>query len=99
MVSPRPVGAEVPSPRSRHHAAALPDVGAAERCATQSQALARALDVAPSIGMRMVDRLEAAGLVEHGAASDRHETRLDLTTDRLRAVRTVTARRRHDLRR
>ncbi len=60
--------------------------------------LARALDVAPSTAMRMVDRLEAAGLVTRGAADNRRETRLELTTAGRKAVRTVTSRRRRDLR-
>lgn len=60
--------------------------------------LARALDVAPSTAMRMVDRLEAAGLVARAPSDNRRETRLELTTAGKRAVRTVTARRRRDLR-
>lgn len=61
--------------------------------------LARALDVAPSTAMRMIDRLEAAGLVSKVVpATNRRETRLALTTAGKRAVRTVTARRRRDLR-
>lgn len=60
--------------------------------------LARALAVAPSTAMRMVDRLEAAGLVTRAPAGDRRETRLELTLAGKRAVRTVTTRRRRDLR-
>lgn len=61
--------------------------------------LARALDVAPSTAMRMIDRLEAAGLVSRAVpASNRRETRLELTAAGRRAVRTVTARRRRDVR-
>lgn len=61
--------------------------------------LARALDVAPSTAMRMIDRLEAAGLVEREVPTDnRRETHLHLTTAGKRAVRTVNARRRRDLR-
>jgi DNA-binding MarR family transcriptional regulator len=59
--------------------------------------LARALDVAPSTAMRMIDRLEAAGLVERAVPGNRRETHLQLTTAGKRAVRTVTARRRRDL--
>jgi DNA-binding MarR family transcriptional regulator len=60
--------------------------------------LARALDVAPSTAMRMVDRLEAAGLVVRAPADNRRETRLELTPAGKKAVRTVTTRRRRDLR-
>lgn len=61
--------------------------------------LAAALDVAPSTAMRMVDRLVAAGLVERAVpANNRRETRLELTADGRRTVRTVTARRRRDIR-
>jgi DNA-binding MarR family transcriptional regulator len=60
--------------------------------------LARSLDVAPSTAMRMVDRLEVAGLVTRAPADNRRETRLELTTAGRKAVRTVTARRRRDLR-
>jgi DNA-binding MarR family transcriptional regulator len=60
--------------------------------------LARALDVAPSTAMRMVDRLEAAGLVARARAENRRVTRLELTPAGKKAVRTVTARRRRDLR-
>lgn len=60
--------------------------------------LAAALDVAPSTAMRMVDRLESAGLVERSVPPDnRRESRLALTTAGRRTVRTVTARRRRDL--
>lgn len=66
---------------------------------TNLSGLARALDVAPSTAMRMIDRLEAAGLVSKVVpATNRRETRLELTTAGKRAVRTVTARRRRDLR-
>ena len=65
---------------------------------TNLTALAAALDVAPSTAMRMVDRLEAAGLVERSVHPDnRRETHLALTATGRRAVRTVTARRRRDL--
>ena len=60
--------------------------------------LARALDVAPSTAMRMVDRLEAAGLVARAPAGNRRETRLELTLAGKKTVRTVTTRRRRDLR-
>ena len=61
--------------------------------------LAAHLDVAPSTAVRMVDRLEAAGLVDRTVnPADRRETRLSLTTAGRRTVRTVTARRRRDLR-
>lgn len=61
--------------------------------------LARALDVAPSTAMRMIDRLEAAGFVVRAAAAgNRRETHLQLTAAGKRAVRTVLARRRRDLR-
>jgi DNA-binding MarR family transcriptional regulator len=60
--------------------------------------LAAALDVAPSTAMRMVDRLESAGLVERSVPpGNRRESRLALTTAGRRTVRTVTARRRRDL--
>ena len=61
--------------------------------------LAAQLDVAPSTAVRMVDRLETAGLVDRTVnPADRRETRLSLTTAGRRTVRTVTARRRRDLR-
>jgi DNA-binding MarR family transcriptional regulator len=61
--------------------------------------LARALNVAPSTAMRMIDRLEAPGFVVRSVpAENRRETRLHLTTAGRRAVRTVNARRRRDLR-
>lgn len=61
--------------------------------------LARALNVAPSTAMRMIDRLEAAGFVVRSVpAENRRETHLHLTTAGRRAVRTVNARRRRDLR-
>ncbi len=61
--------------------------------------LARSLDVAPSTAMRMIDRLEAAGLVSRAVpAQNRRETHLQLTAAGRRAVRTVTTRRRRDLR-
>ena len=81
------------------HAAAVPDAGRAERGARNLSQLAQALDVAPSTAMRMIDRLEAAGLVSRAVpAANRRETRLELTAAGSRAVRTVTARRRRDLR-
>ena len=65
---------------------------------TNLTALAGALDVAPSTAMRMVDRLESAGLVARSVPPDnRRETHLTLTTAGRRTVRTVTARRRRDL--
>lgn len=61
-------------------------------------ALAEALDVAASTAMRMVDRLEAAGLVERTVPPDnRRVTHLDLTAAGRRTVRQVTDRRRRDL--
>ncbi len=61
--------------------------------------LARALDVAPSTAMRMIDRLVAAGLVSRAVpADDRRATHLELTPAGRRAVRTVLSRRRRDLR-
>jgi DNA-binding MarR family transcriptional regulator len=61
--------------------------------------LARALDVAPSTAMRMIDRLEAAGLVSRVVpAANRRETHLQITSAGRRAVRTVNARRRRDIR-
>jgi DNA-binding MarR family transcriptional regulator len=60
--------------------------------------LADALDVAGSTAMRMVDRLEAAGLVERTVLPvNRRVTHLTLTPAGRRAVRQVTARRRRDL--
>jgi DNA-binding MarR family transcriptional regulator len=60
--------------------------------------LARALDVAPSTAMRMIDRLEAAGFVARTAAEgNRRERYLQLTGAGKRAVRTVLARRSRDL--
>ena len=61
--------------------------------------LAAQLDVAPSTALRMVDRLEAAGLVERTVRPEnRRETHLSLTTAGRRTVRTVGNRRRRDLR-
>ena len=61
--------------------------------------LAEALDVAGSTAMRMVDRLEAAGLVERTVPPDnRRVTHLALTAAGRRTVRQVNARRRRDLR-
>ena len=66
--------------------------------ATNLSGLAAVLDVAPSTAMRMVDRLESAGLVERAVLpANRRETRLTLTAAGKRTVRTVTARRRRDL--
>jgi DNA-binding MarR family transcriptional regulator len=60
--------------------------------------LAESLDVAGSTAMRMVDRLEAAGLVERTVPPDnRRVTHLALTPAGRRTVRQVTARRRRDL--
>lgn len=66
---------------------------------TNLTALAGALDVVPSsTAMRMVDRLETAGLIERSVHLDnRRETHLALTAAVRRTVRTVTARRRRDL--
>lgn len=61
--------------------------------------LAAQLDVAPSTALRMVDRLQAAGLLDRTVKPEnRRETHLSLTTSGRRTVRTVTARRRRDLR-
>lgn len=61
--------------------------------------LAAHLDVAPSTALRMVDRLVAADLVQRTVRpDDRRETHLSLTTAGRRTVRTVTARRRRDIR-
>lgn len=69
-----------------------------ERTSTLTE-LAGQLDVAPSTAMRMVDRLEVAGLVSRTVRPEnRRETLLDLTAAGRRTVRTVTARRRRDLR-
>jgi DNA-binding MarR family transcriptional regulator len=60
--------------------------------------LAEALDVAGSTAMRMVDRLEAAGLVERTIRPDnRRVTHLELTPSGRRTVKQVTTRRRRDL--
>ena len=65
---------------------------------TNLSGLARALDVAPSTAMRMVDRLVSSGLVErHVPAENRRETRLTLTAPGHDVVRSVTERRRRDL--
>lgn len=66
---------------------------------TNLTALAGALDVVPSsTAMRMVDRLETAGLIERSVHLDnRRETHLALTAAGRRTVRTVTARRRRDM--
>lgn len=69
-----------------------------EHTATLTE-LAAQLDVAPSTAMRMVDRLEAAGLVDRTVRPEnRRETHLGLTTAGRRTVRAVTNRRRRDLR-
>ena len=61
--------------------------------------LAQALDVAASTAMRMIDRLEAAGLVTRDVRpTNRRETWLELTAAGTRAVRTVNTKRRRDLR-
>lgn len=66
---------------------------------TNLSKLAAALNVAPSTAMRMVDRLVGAGLVERTTPpTNRRETRLTLTPTGKRTVRTVTSRRRRDLR-
>lgn len=66
---------------------------------TNLSKLAAALNVAPSTAMRMVDRLVAAGLVERTTPpANRRETQLSLTPAGKRTVRTVTSRRRRDLR-
>lgn len=63
------------------------------------RSLADALDVAPSTALRMADRLVGAGLVRRSTVPDnRRESRLELTAAGRRTVRTVTARRRRDLR-
>ena len=60
--------------------------------------LADSLDVAPSTAMRMVDRLESAGLVVRTVRPDnRRTTHLELTPTGKRVVRQVTGRRRRDL--
>lgn len=65
---------------------------------TNLSGLARALDVAPSTAMRMVDRLAGSGLVErHVPPENRRETRLSLSTAGHDVVRNVTERRRRDL--
>lgn len=61
--------------------------------------LAAHLDVAASTAKRMVDRLATTGLVTREVRPEnRRETLLSLTPAGRRAVRTVTARRRRDLR-
>lgn len=61
--------------------------------------LAGHLDVAPSTALRMVDRLVAAGLLSREVpAGNRRERSLSLTAAGRRTVRTVTNRRRRDLR-
>ena len=66
---------------------------------TNLSKLAAALNVAPSTAMRMVDRLVSAGLVERTTPpTNRRETLLALTSAGERTVRTVTSRRRRDLR-
>lgn len=66
---------------------------------TNLSGLAAALDVAPSTATRMVDRLVDAGLVQRTIpAADRREITLALTPAGRRTVRTVTKRRRRDLR-
>jgi DNA-binding MarR family transcriptional regulator len=66
---------------------------------TNLSKLAAALNVAPSTAMRMVDRLVGAGLVDRSTPpTNRRETRLTLTPTGKRTVRTVTTRRRRDLR-
>ena len=69
-----------------------------ERTSTLTE-LAAHLDVAPSTALRMVDRLEAGGLIDRTVKPEnRRETHLSLTTAGRRTVRTVTNRRRRDLR-
>lgn len=61
--------------------------------------LAGHLDVAPSTALRMVDRLVSAGLLTREVPADnRRERSLSLTAAGRRTVRTVTNRRRRDLR-
>ncbi|MFE7314762.1 MarR family winged helix-turn-helix transcriptional regulator [Streptomyces sp. NPDC057555] len=61
-------------------------------------ALAAALQVNPSTAMRMVDRLEAAGLVDRQVnPSNRREVALRLTASGRRLVETVLARRREEI--
>jgi DNA-binding MarR family transcriptional regulator len=71
-----------------------------DHAASNLTALAGALDVTPSTAMRMIDRLEASGLVERSVPEDnRRVTNLELTAAGRRAVHRVTQRRRRDLRR
>ena len=66
---------------------------------TNLSSLARALDVAPSTALRMVDRLVSAGLVARTIRpANRRETHLALTASGRRTVQRVTTRRRRDLR-
>lgn len=61
-------------------------------------ALAGHLDVAASTALRMVDRLVSAKLVERNVRPDnRREIHLSLTATGRRTVRTVTGRRRRDI--
>lgn len=68
-------------------------------CSSTLTELAAQLDVAPSTALRMVDRLQAAGFLDRTVKPEnRRETHLSLTASGRRTVRTVTARRRRDLR-
>ena len=65
------------------------------RGAISQKWLADELAVAPSSAVRMIDRLEAAGLVRrHVRPGDRREVQLVLTAEGARLVDDVTARRR-----
>lgn len=65
---------------------------------TKLVALARRLSVNPSTAMRMIDRLEAAGLVRRGTnPANRRESVLAVTPDGERVVNEITARRRHEI--
>lgn len=60
--------------------------------------LAKALDVAPSTALRMVDRLVEAGFVDRAVPPDnRRETHLSLSSAGRRTVQSVTRRRQRDL--
>lgn len=66
---------------------------------TNLTGLALQLDVSPSTALRMVDRLELAGLVERTVRPEnRRETLLSLTVAGRRTVRTVNRRRLRDIR-
>jgi DNA-binding MarR family transcriptional regulator len=72
----------------------------ATRGALRPVDLAEALDVSPSTGTRMCDRLVRKGLMERSHRdSDRREVELRLSSKGRTLVNEVTARRRRDLRR